>query len=242
MEIIAYTLPKFEYRTPRITISDTGEINVDCEAEDIVGPSKVGKSIFLFCLVRCEKTGSIDEFYGLNHVNSYLMHKSIVDQAMDTKPIAKALLCYHQFLSNHKLQWDHFPVRNFQKPTFQFKRHLEALFKEGDLAESTAKAYMREVVRFYKFYLKRREFDNPPFEYELITINVANKHSEISSSKQVLVTTTNLRLKIPKSVTGMPNKLRALSEAEWNILDQVLRIDRCGLRTADGALLNCTQK
>lgn len=234
MEIISYMLPEFEYLPPRITIDDNGEIRVDCEAEEHAGATKVHKSIFLYCVVRCENTGEIKEFNGLDHVNAFLMYRSVVKGAEDTKPIAKALLCYHQFLANHNLQWDQFPVRNFKKPTYQFKRYLEQLYQAGELAASTAKAYMSQVVRFYKFYLRRMEFDNPPFEYEVVSINVASKHSSISSTRNILITSTDLRLKIATSNSEMPNKLRALSDTEWNILDEVLRLERCGLRLADG--------
>lgn len=236
MEIISYMLPGFEYRPPRIRIDDHGEIHIDSAEVDHVDVAKVHKSIFLFGVIRCENTGEIRELSGLDHVNAYLMYKSVMEHSEDTTHTAKALLCYHQFLEDNCLKWDQFPVRNFKKPTYQFKRYLEQLYHEGKLADSTAKSYMSQVVKFYKFYLTRMEFDNPPFEYEVVSINVASKHSSISSSRNILITSTDLRLKIATAGKQIPNNLRALSEDEWKILDEVLRLDRCGLRLSGGLL------
>lgn len=235
MDIIAYTMPEFSYRQPQVNITANGELSMtesgDAEAY------RIPKSIFLFSVIRDADTHTIIKFHGLDHVNAYLMYRSVNHEAKDTKPIAKALLCYHQFLADNDLKWDHFPVRNHQKPTYQFKRYLEELHGTRKLALSTAKAYISQVVRFYKFYLSRREFTNKPFNYEVVTVKNRGSHSSISASRDIIIETTDLRLKIAGPHQKVPNKLRSLSEEDWYILNKVLNEDRCGIRLLNDKII-----
>lgn len=229
MEIVAYELPRFEYRQPVVSGTADGELEVTFDTDALYSTS-VGASIFLFEITRCKTSNVITKFIGLDQVNAYLMHRSLNDGLKDTRPIAKALLCYFQFLYDHDLNWRVFPVRNHLKPTYRFKRYVEELYREGKLALTTAKAYMAQVVRFYKFYLKRRDFDNAPFEYEEVSIDVAASPTGISESRRVTVITTDLRLKFAQQRMPYPTKLRSLTEEEWEVLDRVLREDRCGIQ------------
>lgn len=222
-EIISYALPEFSYLTPIIEVNNDGEVVVELVEET---PSSVPASTFLFrALYSNENT--LDSIEGINEVNAFLMHQLINRGCKGVGTYSKALIQYFQFLADNQLTWDEMSPRNSSKPTYRFKRYLEQMYRENQLGETTCKAYINAVVKFYKHWLIRKHpFTHAPFEHEIISIRIEGAASQMQATNLISVHTTDLRLKIARQKQNIPNKLRALSVNEWQELDHVLRLDR----------------
>ena len=256
-ELVSRKLDGFEYRTPILDIVNVdgkSAVRVTEDPKEMAVP--VPSTTFLFLVETAEidtKTGEIVEnpeehsgstktiltdWKGLDCVNSYLMHLSVDKGLKDTGSVSRGLLLYFQFLMDHDFEWNNFPHRPNQRPTYRFKSHLEMLYREGLLAVSTCKSYLNVVVNFYKFYMLRKyEFDNPPFEHEVINLLLNSKdHSSMKPYYRQVINTTDLRLRLPnKQNADVPNYLRSLTDYEWDKLDHILNSTRRGIK------INCGQ-
>ena len=233
MELISYKLPAFEYKTPEPHIDENGELIISCADES---PVKVPPVTFLF-LVDLNDEGEIISAKGVDTANAYLLHLVINNSMKDVSLQSRALIQYFSFLLDKGLEWNQMPTRQSQRPTYRFKRYLEALYRssEDGLKGSTSKGYMRSVVNFYRYYLQvGYQFPHPPFEHELIKVNISTNASSMMATKRVEVHTTDLRLKIPSpQPSDIPNRLLSLTDNEWNSLDNILRKDRRVIKNID---------
>ena len=89
------------------------------------------------------------------------------------------------------------PYIQSRKPTYSFKRFLEESYRSSDtdihLAGSTAKAYMRAVVNFYKFYIRKGfRFENEPFEFEMIRQEIESGETQMQGKSYTDVQSTRL--------------------------------------------------
>jgi site-specific recombinase XerD len=236
MELISYQLKEFEYRTPEPCIDENGEIQISYTDES---PIRVPSITFLY-LVDFDENGEMLSASGVDVANAYLLNLILNDSMKDVSLQSRALIQYFSFLLDEGTEWDEMPLRQSQRPTYRFKRYLEALYRSGEdgLKASTSKGYMRAVVNFYRYYIKvGYRFSNPPFEHELITVDVSTDASSMKKTKRVEVHTTDLRLRIPSpQASDIPNRLISLTEHEWEELDVILRKDRRVIKYFDGEL------
>ncbi len=148
----------------------------------------------------------------LHEPNSYLFYLKATKGAKDLHPCSQALLKYYQFLEDEQLNWNHFPPIKRLKPTYQFRSYLLKSIKEGDLAHSTANAYMNHVKNFYLWtmyegYLRVQREQEAPFKMEFVQIQ--NKGMLAHIRPTFTVETSDLRIKVPKD--GSSNNIRPLS-------------------------------
>ena len=233
MEIISYKLNDFEYRTPITLINDMGKLVITYLDDPVqIAP------ITLLYQIETDDSGEIIESHGIDIANTYLMHLKINKHQSCVSIQSRALLHYFSFLNTIGMQWDEMPIRQNQRPTYRFKRHLEAMHKAVDvdshIRASTCKAYMRCIVNFYKYLLiKNNSFENQPFEHELIGVRIDASASSMKASQMVNVHTTDLRIRISNNTSknNISNQLISLSNHEWEQLDTLLRLDRKVIKT-----------
>jgi site-specific recombinase XerD len=242
LDVVSYLLPVFDYNTLSTYIDKNGEVQVhEVKGENI----NVNQSTFLFWLRTDKKTG-IDLIEGINDVNSFLMDLLVNKSLLDVSIYSRGLIHYFSKLAEWQLDWYDMPYIQSRKPTYRFKRFLEESYRSSDkdmhIAASTGKAYMRAVITFYKFYIRKGiRFDNKPFEFETISQEIESDETYMQQKRTIIVQTTDLRLKVPKSAAGIiPQRLRALTDHEWKILDHILRIERKVLKSEHGKLIKCS--
>lgn len=149
---------------------------------------------------------------------------------------AQGLLHYFSFLADLSLSWQDMPIVQRDRPTYLFKRHLKDLFKQGGISRSTANSYMRVVVNFYTFYLRQgKKFENRPFDYETVKIQLPGSHTSMSRD-EIHVSSTDLRLRLPKDTThnGVSRELIPLSDEEWSLVDSICRIQGRAVSLIEG--------
>ena len=242
LDVISYSLPLFNYNTVSTYVDENGEIQViEVEKESI----DISKTMFLYWLRTERKTGE-NFIEGINDVNSYLMDLLVNKSLQDVSIYSRGLIHYFSKLAEWQLNWYDMPHTQSRKPTYRFKRFLEESYRSSEedihLAGSTAKAYMRAVIGFYKFNIRKGiRFENKPFEFETLSIGIDNDETSMYAKSKMIVPTTDLRLKIPQSAAGIiPRKLRALTDHEWKTLDYILRVERKVLKSENGRLTKCS--
>ncbi|CAM3742696.1 MULTISPECIES: tyrosine-type recombinase/integrase [Halomonas] len=237
IEIISYQLKNFEFRTPVTGIDANGEVQVGYADEK---PHLISDITLLYSL-QMDDSGNVVEAKGVEVANNYLMHLMVNKDHKCVSLQSRALIHFFAFLSEHQMRWDVMPHRQNKRPTYRFKKHLEALYRsreaESKLEASTCQGYMRCVVNFYRHMIaKGHPFDNPPFEHEVMVVNVQGGYSSMSATRSINVQTTDLRIKAANRGRrdGIPPKLVSLSKFEWDELDFVLRKDRRIIRNING--------
>lgn len=242
LDVISYLLPVYNYNTHSTYVDDNGTVQViELDGENV----RVNQSTFLFWL-RTDKNTGIDFIEGINDVNSYLMNLLINKSLEDVSIYSRGLIHYFSKLAEWQLNWYDIPSIQSRKSTYRFKKFLEESYRSSDedthLAGSTAKAYMRAVVSFYKFYIRKGvRFENEPFEFEMMSVGIGNDETNMQAKKSIIIQSTDLRLKVPKSGAGIvPQKLRALTDHEWKTLDHIIRIERKVLKSKNGQLTKCS--
>lgn len=227
-EIISYCIKGFEYKTPWISVNESGELKVKHRKETVVVIPKVT----LLFRVNDDCDGNIKNIEGVDVANAFILHKVIHDNIKDPATYSSGLIQFFSFLELKGLNWQHMETRKNQRPTYMFKKFLEAAYrntnKDDHIAGSTCKSYMRVIINFYRFHMRKgTEFLNSPFEDETLSINIDNDASSIHRNKAFSVASTDLRLDIPKAHVGVvPKKLQSLTKDEWKLLDILIRKDR----------------
>jgi len=157
----------------------------------------------------------------------YLYWKKDEEQVKDTSTDAKALLLYFRFLHENQLNYWNFPHSKSRKQTFRFADFLVNAIHLGEIAISTARTYLRVVVKFYKFLMRNNliEFSerNKPFDFEWIYIRQSGVLAH--TQRVISVQTTNLMKKLPKEQKKhVTRKLRPLSHEHLQLLLSQLKL------------------
>lgn len=145
-------------------------------------------------------------FYNANHqyllpVNLWFNHLVNIRRSKNLNSAVRAIKRYWSFLEEHDLDWDIFPPSKFLRPTYRFRNDdLLAKARNGDIQFSTASLYMLHVIKFYEWCIANRmlaiDERSKPFEYELI--HVRNRGMMNHLNPHYVVTSTDLRIKVPK--------------------------------------------
>lgn len=159
----------------------------------------------------------------LHEANSYLFYLKATKGTKDLHPCSQALLKYYQFLEDEQLDWDRFPPIKRLKPTYQFRSYLLKLIKRGELAHSTANAYINHVKNFYLWtmhegYLKVQREQEAPFKMEFV--QVQNQGMLAHLRPTFTVETSDLRIKVPKDSDS--KNIRPLSPLSQESLDLLI--------------------
>ena len=264
-EIFTTTLNSFSYKTPVVAIDEHGEPQVSLAKNYHVHI----KQITFLNLVGRDKKGNIVSYQPLEQVNRFLMAHHIDDGREESDQYAKGLTHYFSFLIRLQEKWDEEydeylfdelvdlprPVWNFmasrkeQRITYQYRAALKhSVLKEPDfklsLARTTASAYMRAVVKFYSFHLRNGvEFNNPPFEYEVVRLHFAAAASSMKAYMSKDTHTSDLRLNFPKSKrnsgeAGEPDRrdLRPLTNQHWSEVENILLVTKRVIKNVKGHL------
>ncbi|MCG3766890.1 site-specific integrase [Vibrio cincinnatiensis] len=195
--------------------------------------------------------GSLLSCEPLDCVNEFILSKHIEDGKEESLQASKALAHYFRFLLDAQAKWDSkydnddfepfktpprpawnkFAVRPNFRATTMYRNAVEKGAINGTgLAKTTAMSYVRSMVDFYKYHLRKgMEFNNPPFEFETFLIDTENSGTQMKSHKRKVVQSTDLRLTFPKSKKNdggkLPNArrdLKPLTNSEWQEIKNIL--------------------
>lgn len=224
MGIVLWELPDFvvDQEIRRVIDTNTGELSIAFEGTG----QHLGKLPLLF----------MEDGSSIRVANIWLIHLKANLRKKEVNTQAQALLHYFTFLHDIGMSWDEMPISLRLRPTYAFRKHLREMFKQDELARSTANTYMGSVINFYKFYLARgHSFSYPPFKYEVIRVHRNSSH-EYMRNNFIHVDTTDLRLKLPNDTRhfGLPRKLVPMSSNEWQVVESVYKIRGVGISTNVG--------
>lgn len=264
-EISTTEIKNYVYRTPHVSHNPDGKLDVQYLFKDTIYIKKI---IFLN-LVGREASGKIVSYTPLEHVNNYILSHHVDRGIEESLQYSKALTHYFSYLMSAQKQWDSkyktkvnegeiapprpewncMAFRKAEKITFQYRKALRAnVLKETNpklrLKRSTASAYIRAVINFYKFHIRNGYvFNNPPFEYEILTITVPASESSMKQYMKVVVETSDMRLNFPKSkrneggsLPSSRRELKPLEDNEWKEIESILLHERRVLKTVKGEL------
>lgn len=253
----------YTYRTPLISVNEDGELSHHLSKKT----SCHIKRLTILNLVGRDEDGKILSYKPMDYVNRFIMAHHIDDDKQESDQYSKGLVHYFSFLL--KLQalwddnydetlfdplidlprptWDHMAIRKSDKITYQYRKLLkDSVLKETNpdlkIARTTATAYMGAVIKFYSYHIRNGfQFNNPPFEHEVITINYQASGSSMKSYMTKSVHTTDLRLNFPKSKRNeggaLPTArrdLNPLTNKEWSEVENILLNTRRVIKNVDG--------
>lgn len=264
-EIKTTEIKPYTYKTPLVSIDDDEQPQVEDSRQLPVHIKK----LTLLNLVGRNEERDIVSYEPMEHVNRFLMSHHIDENKQESDQYSKALVHFFTFLiSLQKLwdneydedlydelvdlprpAWDSFPVRKNQKITYQYRAALrKAVLEETDpkkrIARTTATAYMNAVVKFYSFHLRNGyQFNNPPFEHEVVTVYYQTSGSSMKAYMSKDVHTSDLRLNFGKSkrneggaLPSSRRKLKPLTNNEWAAVEHILTQTQTVLKNIGGEM------
>lgn len=249
LDVISYSLPKFNYNTLSTRVDENGEI----EAYEIGNENiEVNSAMFLFWLRTYigpeDKQKKIPSFYveSIDVVNAFLMQLLVNELNKDVSIYSRGLIHFFTKLVEWQLDWKEQSYKKSDRPLYRFKTFLENSYRSNDpnihIAASTAKAYMRAAVRFYKYHIANGvQFENSPFKYVNLSLDIESDETRIKGSHRIIVSSTDVRLDLPKPKAGIiPNNLKALSDHEFELLEHILCVSQKVLKCQSGLLVECS--
>ena len=134
-------------------------------------------------------------------VNLWFNYLANIRRSKNLNSSVRAIKRYWSFLEKNDLDWDVFPPTKFLRPTYRFRNDdLLANARIGDIQFSTASLYMLHVIKFYEWCIANHmlvvDERSKPFEYELV--HVRNRGMMNHLNPNYIVTSTDLRIKVPK--------------------------------------------
>jgi site-specific recombinase XerD len=262
-KITSTQIEPYTYRKPLVVVDDHGELSVEYSK---YSPIHI-KKIVLLNLVGRDQEGSLVSDEPLEHVNRFILSHHVDDEKEESQQYSKGLLHFFSFLI--KMQeswdadydedlydalidlprptWDRFPPRKSERITYQYRKALvDAVLNnpKKSLTRTTATAYMRSVIKFYKFHLRDGyTFPNPPFEHEVITLHFEAGGTSMKAYQSKEIHTTDLRLNFSKSkkneggaIPSASRDLKPLTKGEWKEVEDVLINTRRVVKNIAGEL------
>ncbi len=158
-------------------------------------------------------------------VNCWLL--SLADSLKDLSSYARAIQHYWSFLEVEKLAWDEFNMPKSHKPTYRWRNAIKKAADSGEIAYSTAAAYVNHVVQFYKWHmyegtLKITDERFGPFKFESVKIARSDKLAHTTGT--ILVQTTDLRIKVPKHADSQGKRIRSLNPIKREELKAMIQV------------------
>ena len=264
-EIRTTEIKPYTYQTPLITINEYGEPQTQFSKHSPVHIKK----LVLLNLVGVNSIGRVVSYEPLECVNRFLMSHHIDDDKQESEQYSKGLIHFFSFLLELQRTWDQeydeelfdeltdlprprwdvMALRKSERITYQYRVALKkAVLDEPEpslrLARTTATAYMNAVVKFYSFHIRNGyQFNNPPFDHELIIINYQAGGTSMKAYMSKQVHTTDLRLNFAKSrrneggaLPSARRDLKPLTNAEWQAVENILINTQHVIKQVDGIM------
>ncbi|MFW1289772.1 tyrosine-type recombinase/integrase [Vibrio parahaemolyticus] len=207
--------------------------------------------------------GSLVSYESMDYVNEFILAKHVVDDKEDAQQASKALAHFFRFVLDAQAKWDDkydnedfdplidpprpawdsFSPRKNLRVTTMYRNAVQKTTLDGSgLAKTTAMSYVRSMIDFYKYHLRQGiRFNNPPFEFETILIDIENSGTSMNAHKRKEVQSTDLRLSFAKSKRNdggkLPNarrELKPLTSSEWKEIKNILVQTRRVLKNVKG--------
>ena len=207
--------------------------------------------------------GGVVSYESMDYVNEFILAKHVVDGKEDAQQASKALVHFFRFVLNAQAKWDDkydnedfdplidpprpawdsFSPRKNLRVTTMYRNAVQKTTLDGSgLAKTTAMSYVRSMIDFYKYHLRQGIiFNNPPFEFETILIDIENSGTSMNAHKRKEVQSTDLRLSFAKSKKNdggkLPNarrELKPLTYSEWKEIKNILVQTRRVLKNVKG--------
>lgn len=248
-EVVKSEVKFFVYKTPYVIVNDDGELTVHF-SRDESSYSYIKKITFLSILGR-NNAGECISYTPIDVVNRFLLLHHIDDGKQESDQYSKALSHFFSFIIKKQNEWDdnfdedvyeegvdpprprwdYMTSITSERITFQYRKHLlDALRNQTGISGNTAKAYINAVVKFYSFHIKNGYyFNNPPFSYEIIKIQLKANATVMSNEVSKYVQTTDMRIRVAKSsrneggvIESYRRDLRPLSNQQWKEAEKIL--------------------
>ncbi|TOM52638.1 integrase, partial [Vibrio parahaemolyticus] len=207
--------------------------------------------------------GDVVSYEPMNYVNEFILAKHVVDEKEDAQQASKALTHYFRFILDAQAKWDDkydnedydpafdpprpawdsFSPRKNLRVTTMYRNAVKKATLDGTgLAKTTAMSYVRSMVDFYKYHLRQgMRFNNPPFEFETLLIDLETSGTDMKARKRKEIQTTDLKLTFPRSKKNdggkLPNsnrELKPLTNSEWREIKNILVQTRRVLKNVKG--------
>ncbi|EHK2885624.1 site-specific integrase [Vibrio parahaemolyticus] len=207
--------------------------------------------------------GDLVSYEPMNYVNEFILAKHVVDEKEDAQQASKALTHYFRFILDAQAKWDDrydnedydpiidpprpawdsFSPRKNLRVTTMYRNAVKKATLDGTgLAKTTAMSYVRSMVDFYKYHLRQgMRFNNPPFEFETLLIDLETSGTDMKARKRKEIQTTDLKLTFPRSKKNdggkLPNsnrELKPLTNSEWREIKNILVQTRRVLKNVKG--------
>ena len=152
-----------------------------------------------------------------------------VAPSMDTySSIASDLSAFRRFIDEYpEIDWTHFPAYKLNRPTYRYNAHLRRSIAAGDIAPTTAKRRMSNVIAFYR-WLQADGLLVPAHEPWKSSDRYIELKNSLGFKFTKQVTTTDVSIRTPKQADPYAGtiddggKLRPLTEEEQGWLLEAL--------------------
>lgn len=257
-EVEISTIHHFIYEKPLASIDENGEAHITYRTNGNKIPIK---KLPLLHISGYDDKDNLLTYESIDIVNEFLLAKVIDTGVLDVSTDAMGLAHYFTFLLNKQAEWDAeydedefdplydnprpewntFPRSKKERLTYQYRDGIKQLAIDGTLAKTTARQYMSSMVGLYKHCLRKgMRFNNPPFQFETVSIYFEASHSSMKAYQQKQVQTTDMRLKFAKpsrsggtSLSNLRRDLKPFTDKEWSILQNILMKSRRVVRHGD---------
>lgn len=262
-EIEISSISNYVYQKPLVSIDESGEPQVTYRAN---GDKTYIKKLPLLYIAEYDYKGKLISYKSLDIVNEFLMTKSIDDGVLELRTDAQGLAHYFSFIldkqaewdaeydddefdplyNNPRPEWNFFPRKKKERLTYQYRDGMKQLAIDGVLAKTTVRQYVSSVVSFYKHCLRQGiRFNNPPFQFETVSIYFEGSASSMKAYKRKQVHTTDMRIKFSKesrsggtNLSNLRRDLKPFTNSEWKILQNILMKSRRVIRHGDNNKLH----
>ncbi|GAK17169.1 LOW QUALITY PROTEIN: hypothetical protein JCM19053_567 [Vibrio sp. JCM 19053] len=258
-EVTTSVHAKCRIRKPILAVNDDEEI---ITTYSLSSRGILIKEMTLLYISTFDEKGRLTSYKPIDVANDFILSKHTVDKKLESRQISQALALYFTFIltqqeewdrafeegeidpdwDDPRPQWDVFPFDKANRLTYQFREQLKyQVLEEEVLARTTAKAYMRAIVNFYKYWmLKGKVFTGKPFEVKDEKVIFAAGATSIKPYIHKLIRSTDLTLNFPKStrtnglaLSLVRRDLRPFTNSEWKRLQDIILKTRRVIRYGD---------
>jgi integrase len=174
-----------------------------------------------------------------NHGTLYLLSKLELTNPLSPKTldsIAIDLVNFKNFIDIQELNYTEIPKRKFNRPTYQYRAHLQDLISSGHVSSSTASRRMSSIINFYRWLAKQHDchFEYSPWSEKDMYIRFSD-HAGFTQMKKIK--TTDLKVNVQRQSCRKHiqdgGKLRPLDKAEQErILKALVSINNPEMKLA----------
>lgn len=161
--------------------------------------------------------------------NLYLLSKLEninIPNAKTLESIANDLVTFRRFLIQKNIEYDSFPRRKLNRPTYLYRAYLVSQVREGQISVNTAKRKISSIVGFYRWLQSQSSFniEYPAWSESERFISFQDEYG-FTQSKSVKQTDLSLKLLPPKDSEGINDggRLKPLNKGQQQQLAIALK-------------------